>query len=266
MSKIQLLVTSMHQKDLELVRKMNISSDVLIANQADAYEYCKQEVNGNIYEMVTTATRGTSRNRNIAIACSSPAAEYIMFLDDDLVLHDGYVKIIEEEFLTHPDAEAIQFNIVSKGYRKLSMKQVASFQKATMLSVAGNGVWCLAIKRTVLLEKNIRFNESFGPGTAKYCGEDSIFLQELLKKHVRFYRSQQYIADIYQTTSTWFEGYNERYFMVSGMALANVYPLLSRLIVIRSAYRFLKRKTSGMGYFEILRCYQKGIQQELKIR
>ena len=39
MKKLQVLVASMHQKDFSIVEKMNLSTDTIIANQADKYAY-----------------------------------------------------------------------------------------------------------------------------------------------------------------------------------------------------------------------------------
>lgn len=266
MSKLQILVTSMHQTDMTLVKKMNICSDVLIANQADSFRYSEEMNNEHRFEMVTTSTRGLSRNRNIAISCSSNHAAFILFLDDDLVLHDGYEAVIEEEFLAHPEVDAIKFNIMSKGSRSISMRPIKKFRKATAWSISSSGVCGLVIRRSVLLDKNLRFNENFGAGTERYCGEDSIFLQEMLKKKVKLYLSPKYVADIYQEASTWFVGYDEKYFMVAGMVLAHMYPVLARIIGIRSAYRFSKRKDCNMRFLEILKCYHKGITTELHRR
>ena len=264
MHKLQVLITSMHQKDLSLIDTMNLNSDTLIANQANTYAYLKAEKDEKTFEMVTTATIGASRNRNIAICCSSQNATLILFSDDDLVMRDGYEELIYREFDAHPEADAIVFNIANNGPRAVVTHQ--TYKKASMRTLASGGVWGLVIKRSVLLEKNLRFNESFGPGTKKYCGEDTIFLQDLLKKHIRVYHSPVYIADICHDLedSCWFEGYNERYFTVGGMVLAHIYPLLAWLIVIRSAYRFSKRDACDLPFSKILKCYWTGILEETK--
>ena len=122
--RLQILVTTMHQTDLALVEKMNIKSDVLFVNQADGYDYRKDE-DGFSKEMVTTSTRGLSINRNIAISCSSPTADYIMFLDDDATLCDGYLDIIKAEFDKHPRAEAIKFMVsATAGERHRQTKEI----------------------------------------------------------------------------------------------------------------------------------------------
>ncbi len=262
---LQVLVTTMHSTDLSLVKKMNIKGSVLIANQANCYDYTRLDRDSATVEMVTTPTRGASKNRNIAIECSSLNVKYLMFSDDDLVFNDDYEAVVLEEFARHPEADAIKFNLfdISKS-RKLSMKRIDVFKKATRRNVAASGVWAMAIKRDVLLKKNLRFNEFFGPGTENYCGEDTIFLQNMIQKKVRLYLSPIEIAGIDQSQSSWFEGYNERYFRSSGSTFAAVYPKLAKLITIRSAYRFTRRKNCNMKFKDILSCYWQGIDSYLK--
>ncbi len=263
--KLQILVTTMHQTDFKKREEMNIKSDVIFANQSNCYAYDVTEKGGFKAEMVTTATRGTSRNRNIAIEYSSPDADLIMFADDDLVLKDGYEEIILSEFETHPEAEAIKFNLYDMSkVRKLSMKKTEYFKKATRRNLSASGVCGLVIKRQVLIKNNLRFNENFGPGSENYCGEDSIFLQEVINKKINTYLSPVEIAGVDLTDSSWFDGYNEKYFYTAGKVFAVMYPKLGRLLAIRSAHRFLKRKKSDLKFKAILKCYFKGIKDYLR--
>lgn len=261
MSKIQVLVTTMFEKDLSKYKQMNLQTDAIIANQSDDYNYLKEEIDGTVAELITTNTKGLSRNRNIAITCSSSDAEYLLFSDDDLVFYDDYERIILDEFAAHPEAQAIKFNLENKGIRKISMSPIKKFKKANIKNISSSGVCGLAVKRDVLLEKNLRFNEEFGAGTENYCGEDTIFLQELLKKKVKFYLSPKYIADIYQGESTWNEGKNQKYFTVTGRVLKYIFPVFCYLLAIRSSYRFSKRENCNMKFFEILKCYYKGMRK-----
>ncbi len=260
-----MLVTTMHQTDFSKLQQMNIKSDVVFANQADRYSYDCLETDGYKAQMVTTATRGTSKNRNIAIEYSAPDAEYILFADDDLVFNDDCEQLVLQEFEKHPGAEAIKFNLYDiSATRKISMRRIDKYRRATRRRVASCGVWALAIRREVLIKKNLRFNEAFGPGTEDFCGEDSIFLQEMLQKKVKFYLSPTEVGGIDQTESTWFEGHTARYFRVSGKILAAAYPKIARLLAIRSAYRFSKRDTTDMKFSKILKCYLTGIREFLK--
>ena len=264
MSKVQILVATMHQTDLSKYYSMNIQTDMLIANQSDKYSYMKEIKDGNVVQMITTETRGTSRNRNIALTASSNEAEYIMFCDDDIILVDNYEKLVCDEFSAHPEADAIMFNIDTIAGREFKMKKTTQFKKAARTDVTSAGVHGLVLKREVVLKKNIRFNEYFGPGTENYCGEDSIFLQDILKSKMDLYLSPQKIADVDQSESTWFEGRTEKYFVTAGKVFAAIYPGIARLLAIRSAYRFSKRSDTNMSFKDILSCYLKGIDEYLK--
>ncbi len=262
--KLQVLVTTMHQKDIEKYRQMNLQTDAVIANQCDDNRYLQQEINGHTIQLISTTTRGTSRNRNIALAHSDKEADLVLFSDDDLVFNDGYVQKVIDEFEKHPDAEAIKFNLHDlSDTRKISMKKIIKFEKATRRNMSSSGVCGLAIKQETLLKQSLHFHEYFGSGTKNYCGEDTLFLMEMLKKRIKFYRSPIDIAGIDQTESTWFQGHDERYFETAGMVLGTAFPLLSYFLAIRSAYRFSKRDNCHLGFWKTMKCYYRGLRKHV---
>ena len=194
---LEVLITTMHQTDFRKYKEMNLQTDAVLANQADFYGYQEEKIDQSTVRMISTATRGLSRNRNIAIAMST--GEYILFADDDLQFVDGYADIIENEFAEHPEAEAIKFNLFDLSEdRKISMKSIEKFERATMLNMGASGVCGIAIKKNALIKANLKFNEKFGTGTENYCGEDTIFIFEMLKKKIKLYRSPKKIAGIDQ--------------------------------------------------------------------
>ena len=259
--KLEVLVTTMHQHDFSKYTQMNLQTDAVIANQTDKNEYAELKINGCTVKLISTDSTGLSRNRNIALAHVSQKSDYILFSDDDLIFDDGYEQIILKEFENYPEAEAIKFNIHDlSATRKISMRRIERFEKATRRNMSSSGVCGLVIRRDVLTRHNLHFHENFGPGTDNYCGEDTIFLMEMLDKKVRFYRSPIDIAGIDQAESSWFQGHNERYFTTCGMVLGTIYPRLSYLLVIRSAWKAYRRKDSGMSFSEVLRCYYKGVR------
>lgn len=260
---IAVLVTTMHQKDFSKYFEMNLQTDAVIANQAEENGYMQQHINGHTVKLITTNTRGTSRNRNIALCHST--ADYVLFSDDDLVFVEGYEQLVREEFAKHPEADAIKFNLYNISQtRKISMKPIETFSKATRRNMGASGVCGLAVKREVLIRHNLFFREDFGPGTSDYCGEDTIFLQCLVNANIGFYRSPVVIAGIDQTESSWFEGCNEKYFTVNGKILAAIYPQIAYLLAIRSAFRFSRRADCQMKFKDIFKCYCKGIGDYLR--
>ena len=264
MSKVEVLVTTMHQSDLQKFTQMNLQTDAVIANQTDRNGYAEAEIGGHTVKLVSTNTRGTSRNRNIALAHASQDAEYILFSDDDLVFNDGYEQAVLSEFQRHPEAEAIKFNLHDlSATRKISMRRIERFEKATRRNMSSSGVCGLVLRAGALRRCGLHFHEDFGPGTENYCGEDTIFLMELLDKRVPFYRSPVDIAGIDQTVSSRPTGHDERFFTTAGMVIGTIYPRLSRVIVIRSALKAYRRKTSPLGFWKILSCYYRGIRRHV---
>lgn len=254
--KIQVLVTTMYESDFSKIREMNIQGRVLFANQADRYDYA-EKIEGTVHaEMITTKTRGSSKNRNIAITNSSEDADVLVFADADLVFVDGYEKLIKREFETHPYADAIKFNLHDLSTtRKLSTKRIKKFERATLINMLPSGVCALAIKHEVLKKFNMHFCEYFGAGTKYYCGEDSIFFHELFRKKIAFYRSPLDIAGIDQTYSTWYEGVSEKYLTVNGMVCAARHSnlLLLFLYYIIKAWRFSRRKQCQFKFWQVFR-------------
>ena len=264
MKKLLVLVTTMHQSGFSKFSQMNLNTDAVLANQTDRDATETTVINGCNVTLVSTPTRGLSRNRNIALAHADQKSDFINFADDDLVFDDGYEKKIVEEFEKHPEAEAIKFNLHDLSItRKISMKRIERFEKATRHNMSSSGVCGVAIKIDVLRKNNLHFHENFGSGTENYCGEDTIFLMELLNKKVRFYRSPMDIAGIDQTESSWFCGHDEHYFTTAGKVLGTIYPMLSYLLVICSAFKAYRRKDSGMSFNKILACYYKGIRNRV---
>lgn len=81
---IQVLVTTMHQTGFEKFSEMNLQTDAVIANQTDKNEYLETVVDNCSVKLVSTDSRGLSRNRNIALSHANQNADFIIFSDDDL--------------------------------------------------------------------------------------------------------------------------------------------------------------------------------------
>lgn len=263
--KLEVLVTTMYQTDTAKYKEMNLQTDVVIANQADFNEFRVNQAAGYTVKMISTDTRGLSRNRNIAIDLST--ADLIMFMDDDAVFWDGYEAEVIEEFNRHPEADAIRFEtntVAISDLKKVEMSEVRqSFRKATRRELSRYGVCGLVVRREVMKRFCLHFNECFGTGTDNYCGEDTIFLQTMVNKKIRLYLSPIIVADIDKSGSTWFEGYNEKYFYVTGKILGKIYPYAAWVISIRSAWKFRKRGQDPLPFGTILRCYWKGIHNQV---
>lgn len=258
---LEVLITTMHQNDFSKINEMNIESNSIIANQTNFNKYEEKIINDKVIKMISTKTRGLSKNRNIALVFSN--AEYVLFADDDMKFIPGYEELIEKEFKAIKNAEAIKFYVENiNSNRKLSWNRPGSIKKATRKNISSAGVVALVIKTEILKKHCLFFNEKFGSGTENYCGEDTIFLQELVNKKINFYISPTKISNISQGKSSWFEGYNEKYFQIVGKVLGTIYPILSYFIILRSSYKFNKNKECNLNFRKILKNYFIGIRNK----
>lgn len=260
--KLCVLVTTMNQTDLSLYNKMNLKTDVIIANQCEKNEIVEAVIDGHKVKMVSTDSRGLSKNRNIAYEHRFDDADLYMFSDDDLVYDNEYDRLILYVFDSHPESDAIKFNLKDlSDTRKIAMKSIKKFERATVVNMSSSGVCGVVFKRELLNKLNLRFDEMFGAGTENYCGEDSIFLRQLFKRRIHFYRSPLMIAGIDQSISTWYKGVDEKNLIVRGMVFAKNYPVMCYALSLISAYRQYRRKTSDLSFAKMIKCYHEGIRR-----
>ena len=96
MTKVQVLVATMHQKDHSLVKKMNIRTDAIIGNQCDRNEIEEYTENEANIKWLSLAERGVGLNRNSTL--NRATGDILLFADDDVVYYDDYEKTILSEF------------------------------------------------------------------------------------------------------------------------------------------------------------------------
>lgn len=260
MSDLQVLVSTMNQSDNSLCAKMNLSSDAVIINQSDTVGYRKfkhKEYNVDFY---TFHERGLARSRNEALMRAS--ADIVCLADDDLLYTDTYREDILNEYRRHPEADAIIFNVEAiNGNNRHSAKIITEFARVGKIEYREYGSVRITFRRKKLLYKNVSFNMMFGAGTEFSCGEDTIFLKELIDKGFRVYKSPVKIAQVDMSESTWFTGYNEKLFHDKGALIGATYPKISYLLVMLQAIRNSKKRLGSYKHFcKIYRWYADGLK------
>jgi glycosyltransferase involved in cell wall biosynthesis len=257
--KIEVLVATMYQKKImDKYTEMNIRSDVVFSNQDDRVEYCSVNINGNSCKMITSAERGVGKNRNNAIMYSS--GDVCLFSDDDLVYVDDYPKLVEEAFLRLPQAGIIVFNIEAIGKKESCRRNNKRIHRIRLHNVLNYGSPRIAIRRNEILMKNVWFSLMFGGGASFSCGEDSLFLVESLRKRIKIYAYPRTIAYLHEGNSSWFAGYNDKYFFDKGVWLVSAFPTVGLAIIISLYYSFKMSKSAGKNGFEIFSLTLRGIK------
>ena len=227
--RIETLIVAIDQTDHTLVEKMNIQTDTIVGNQCDSVSTDIFRMHGRKITYLNTMERGVGRNRNLVL--KNAEADLCVLADDDMRFIDGYPEIAEKAFHECPDADVLIFNLIEKKPRRFQNTRI---RRIRCFNYAKYGAARLAIRRKSIVDAGITFNTLFGGGAHYSAGEDTIFLKECLNKGLKLYAVPYALAEIDQESeSTWFKGYNEKYFYDKGALYAYLYPTLWPLLSIR---------------------------------
>lgn len=237
MKKLQVLVATMNQKDMTLVEKMNLQCDAVIANQADRNEILTvHTIDNKTVKMITTATRGVGLNRNIALLAAD--AEIVLFADDDMTYYNHALENVVCAFDDNPEADMILFGIDYIKDGKLINKKYLKKKKLHLWNSMRYGTCAVAVRRNALLRHNITFHQCFGGGCIYGSGEDSLFIKDCFSYNLKVYGSEIVIGECKKNQSSWFSGFNEKYFYDKGAFLEYFSPNAKYLLAVYFAFHY----------------------------
>lgn len=252
---IEVLMAAMHQVDLSIIEKCRIRTPCLVVNQCDKSEYIEEKKEYGLVRMISSTDRGLSKSRNLAL--DNSCADICILCDDDIAYKDGYEQIIRRAFKELPDADVIVFNINSLNPDSRPQERLFTMTRRIPRYKTYSSVH-IAFKRTSIVSNGIVFDERFGSGSGRYLmGEDSLFFAQIHKAKLIAYTYPAVIADLSSESSTWFRGYNRRYFYDIGAFLTAAYPKSKGLLKFYYPLRF--RKISELSATEIVNCINQGI-------
>lgn len=237
--KVQVLLATMNRNDLSILNKMNIQTDIIIGNQCDKNEIKDELYNGHRVKWLSFAEKGVGLNRNNTLMRAE--SDICLFADDDVQYVDGYEKIITNFYDQHTDADVVIFNM---SYIRPSMncneELVSRTRRIRRWSATKYGTFCVSIKLSSVRFANIFFHMEFGGGTKHCCGEDTIFLQDCFKKRLHVYTSNTNIGKVIHSESTWFVGFNKKYFFDKGLLFYHLYPRMYKIISLYNSFKHRK--------------------------
>lgn len=235
--KLELLVSTLNQDPKKLIKKMNIQTDAIIVCQCDKNFYDEVKVDRGLVKIYYFNERGVGLSRNCCLDRSS--GDILLFVDDDEILVDNYDQIILNEFNKKQKYDIIFFNLLKEN-KKIFDCQNRKVKKFNSLKY---GTASLCVKRNKVLAHNIHFSLLFGPGSKYCCGEDSIFIYDALSKGFKAYASDLCIATLDDRDSSWFKGYNEKYYYDKGALFRKLHGSLSLLFCLIYLVRHKNEKT-----------------------
>ena len=233
-NRFQLLCVTMDQSDFSKVSEMNINSNVIFANQCDTTAFKEQIINGCVAKMISTQTRGVGVNRNLALCYAD--AEICLLADDDVCYIDELEEIVLQEFDSHPQADIIIFNLDTNSEKRRLLQykktlRIGKYQKHPWGAVR------IAFRLNKVRKANIWFSTLFGGGARFSSGEDSMWIDEAYRKGLSVFVSKYSIGVVNMDDSSWFTGYNDKYYYSKGAFYQASYPKSALIWMIYFAIR-----------------------------
>ena len=247
--RIQVLIATMNQADHSLLKKMNIQTDAVVGNQCDCNEVEHFEYEGHDIAWYSFSERGVGLNRNNALMRAN--GDIALFADDDMVYVSSYSELVEKAFKELPDADMIIFDLKYPENNRRPIKKIKRLRKKDCMRF---GAARFAVRTSRIHLNGVSFNLCFGGGAKFSSGEDTLFLNDCLAKGLRIYAYPAVIAHLQdERESTWFQGYNDKFFFDKGV----LYYLLNRKLGgLFVAYHCIKHRRKYSEYGWVKACRQ----------
>ncbi|MBQ3082018.1 MAG: glycosyltransferase family 2 protein [Clostridia bacterium] len=254
---VQVLVATMNQKDCSLLDKMNIQTDAIVCNQCERNEFLDFAHNGRKIRWLSFNEKGVGLNRNNALMRATE--DIVLFADDDVVYCDNYETVITEYYKAHPEADIVIFNFKMRRGDAEFYERVTKEGRVGKKGAMKYGTYCISARREKLRFANVFFHQDFGGGAKYSCGEDSLFLQDCLRKKLKIYSCKGIIGVLDHGPSTWFSGYSDKFFFDKGVLF---YLLNKSMCSAIAMYHCIKhrKKYSEYGWRKALSQMKKGIK------
>ncbi|WP_214891639.1 glycosyltransferase family A protein [Exiguobacterium sp. s142] len=259
--KLEVLISTMYQTGFsKLIRKMKIKSDAIFINQSDSFEYSCINNNNNNIKIFTFPERGIGLSRNNALMRAE--GDICLLADDDVILDENYYEIIIKAYEEHPEADVILFNVPSLNHKRPTV-DIKKKQKIHHLNYMKYGAVNITFRTKKIQDRAIYFSLAFGGGAKYSAGEDTLFLHNCLEKKLKIVALPKIIGWVEQKDSTWFEGYNKKYFFDKGIFFSHLSKRNAYLLALQFLIRKHKLYKDQISFNDAFKKIIEGIKNEL---
>lgn len=227
--RVEVLASVMNEEPMALLERMGLESDAVIINQCHRLGMEEIAYRGHQVRFFSFPDRGVGRSRNEAILRAE--GDICLFSDADIVYEPGYADKIASEFERNHDADMILFNITVEEARRTY--HITERRRVRWFNCGRYGAVSFAVRRDSLLASGVTFSLLFGGGARYGSGEDSLFLKEFMDKGYAVYTAPVTIGRETAGESTWFSGYDEKFFRDKGVLYRYLYGRLARVMALR---------------------------------
>lgn len=250
----------MNEQVNTLADKMNLETEAVIVNQCDHFEYQQYLHKGRLIQCYSMTERGVGLSRNTALMRAEQ--ELCLFSDEDIVFYPGYEETICKAFESNPDADIITFNFKVDPKRATYYNQ--SNKRIRWYNYGRYPTFAVAARREALHRANVSFSLLFGGGARYSNGEDSLFLHDCLKRGLHLYMSTAEIGEEIYRESTWFKGYNGKFFTDRGVLYHYLYGIMAKPFSLRFLYTHRKEMLKDIPMKEAYKLMKQGIREGKK--
>lgn len=254
---VQVLASVMKQSLGQIVQQMRLDSDAVIVNQCDCLAYEEMQQNGHTIRFYSFPDRGIGKSRNEAIMRAD--CDICLFSDEDIVYEPGYAEAIAAEFARNPKADMILFNIEVEEERRTYF--ITDRKKVHWYNCGRYGAVSFAVKRSSLLASGVTFSLLFGGGAKYSNGEDSLFLKEFMGKGYQVYTAPVTIGRETAGDSSWFKGYDEKFFRDRGVLYHYLYGKAASLMALRFLLAHKAKMCKDVSWKQAYRWMKAGIAE-----
>lgn len=252
--RVQVLVAAMNQTDYSLLDKMNINSDCIVGNQCNKNLVETFDYKGNSVCYLSFAEKGVGLNRNNALMRAN--ADISIIADDDMVFTKHYKEKVIQVYKRYPSADVIIFNLNSS---KLNGTNVAKKETINYFNMFRIGAARITFRTKKVQQLGISFSTHFGGGTSHSAGEDTLFLVLCKKAGLNIIAVPESIAYLNNDReSTWFQGYNKKYFLDKGLLFQLISKRYSGFLCFQDAVRHKNLYAKNGSWYKNYRLMLKG--------
>ena len=226
---MQMLISAVNQDPEALLDTMKVATKAVLVNQCGREEERTLTHHAHEVLVLSSAEKGVGASRNLCL--ENATEEIVLFADEDIVYHDGYAESVLREFEQHPEAEMILFNVIAMEGRRTYYNE--DFHRVGMRNYGRYPAYSIAARLNSLRQCGVKFSLLFGGGAPYSNGEDSLFLRDCLRAGLKIYASPVELGRETERESTWFHGYNERFFFDRGVLYHFLYGMLARPLALR---------------------------------
>lgn len=259
--KLQFLVSAVKQDVRALAEKMNLQAESIIINQCEENRYEEFEYRGSRMRCYHFAEKGVGLSRNNALLRAD--GDICMFADEDIVYREGAAKAVTDAFEEHPGADMLLFNLKVQPSRRTYWTE--SYHRVHLYNCGRYPAYSFALRRQRLHEKNVTYSLLFGGGAKYSNGEDSLFISDCIRAGLKVYAVPVEIGEEVPRPSTWFFGYDEKFFYDRGVLYRALYGRLAPLMGLRFLLKNRTEMCSGkIGFKQARGLLKKGIRDAKK--